>query len=337
MLIPPGNIRGVTGPTQTFATLHVGESMEVPMPAEKRRLILAIQLGAILASPPAYAQTVGGDPPHALTHGAPTGRARLWRTSSEPSAATTDARRVVALEGQSNFRDLGGYETLGGRHVKWGLIYRSGELSELTAADYRRLSSLGIRTVYDLRDAGERARQPTAWAAGPVRSFASPKPEGVAGSVSFRSDSRAAQAQLADFYAKMPDRYAGEYRVIFRELVAGRAPLLLHCTGGKDRSGLASALILTALGVPRASVVADYQLTDQLLKPSRLPAKTSFMQQFARLPPDVQAVIVRADPPYLAAAFNAIDTEYGSVNGYLDKALGVGPKQIATLRKLYLY
>lgn len=253
----------------------------------------------------------------------------------EPEAGAIDPRRVIALQGQTNFRDLGGYETLDGRHVRWGAIYRSGELSELTAADYRRLSALHIRTVYDLRDAGERARQPTVWAAGSVSRFDSPKPttQTVA---NIPSDPQAARAQMQAFYAKAPDRYAVEYGVIFRELLAAHQPLLLHCTGGKDRTGVASALILTALGVPRADVTADYQLTDRLLRPAQLPAKTSLMKTMQTMSPDVQAEFVRADPAYLAAAFDAIDHEYGSVDGYLHQKLGVGPAERAKLKALYL-
>jgi protein-tyrosine phosphatase len=263
--------------------------------------------------------------------------------SLEPrrAAATAAAeRRVIALQGQTNFRDLGGYETADGRHVKWGMIFRSGELSHLTAADYREISTLGIHTVYDLRDQSERASQPTDWGADPVRALASGKTGTISAAMAPLTDptidAKRARAALADFYAQMPNRYAPEYRVIVHELLDGRAPLLLHCTAGKDRTGVGSALILTALGVPRATIVKDYELTDQLLKPSSEPPKTEFMRRFRGLPADVQRAMMSADPGYIAAAFRSMESQYGSVEKYLAAELGVGPNQIRRLRSLYL-
>jgi protein-tyrosine phosphatase len=110
----------------------------------------------------------------------------------------------------------------------------------------------------------------------------------------------------------------------------------LHCTAGKDRSGVASALILTALGVPRATIVQDYELTDQLLKPSSEPPKTEFMRRFQSLPADVRHAMMSADPGYIAAAFQSIESQYGSVDKYLSTELGLGPDQIKRLQSLYL-
>jgi protein-tyrosine phosphatase len=248
-------------------------------------------------------------------------------------------RRVVALEGQSNFRDLGGYQTADGRHVKWGKIFRSGELSRLTPADYGQLKPLGIRTIYDLRDQDERTSQRTVWAAGPVRALHSAKLETGQGTLSMLADpdldAAKARAVLKSFYTGAPLNYAPEYRAIFHELLQGHAPLLLHCTAGKDRTGVGSALILTALGVPRAAVIQDFTLTNRLLKPSRLPAG-AFMKIMERMPLDAREAMTRADPAYIEATFDAIDAQYGSVDNYLSAELGVGPLQKARLRTLYL-
>jgi protein-tyrosine phosphatase len=263
-------------------------------------------------------------------------------TTLVPTAvvAPTAGTRVIVLQGQGNFRDLGGYEAADGRHVKWGMIYRSGELSHLTDADYRRLTTLDIRTIYDLRDQSERASQPTVWDAGPVSAFVSAKTEAVSGTLSSLSDPKfdaaRARAALADFYARMPSLYAPEYRAIVHELLDGHAPLLLHCTAGKDRSGVASALILAALGVPRATIVHDYELTDQLLKPSAEPPKTEFMRRFQTLPADVQRAMMSADPTYIGAAFQSIDVHYGSLQEYFSTELSLGPGEIKRLQSLYL-
>lgn len=270
------------------------------------------------------------------------GSAQTTLSTQDVGAASAAAvgRRVIALEGQSNFRDLGGYETTDGRHVKWGMIFRSGELSHLTASDYERISALHVRTIYDLRDRSERASQPTVWGAGPVQTFASAKSGTVSSAMGPLADpnidAARARAALANFYGEMPRLYAPEYRAIFHELLADDVPLLLHCTAGKDRSGLASALILTALGVPRTTVLQDYELTDQLLKPSTAPPQTEFMRRFQSLPAAVRHAMMSADPQYIESAFSAIETGYGSIDNYFLKELAVGPAQIKQLRDQYL-
>lgn len=282
--------------------------------------LLSIGVGAVHAQPPTAAQSGAAVP--------------------DTVAAPTAGTRVIVLQGQSNFRDLGGYETADGRHVKWGVIFRSGELSHLTDADYRRLTALDIRTIYDLRDQSERVSQPTVWKGGPVSAFASAKTGVVSATLSSLSDpnidAARARAALVDFYAQVPSLYAPEYRVIVHQLLEGHAPLLLHCTAGKDRSGVASALILAALGVPRATILQDYELTDQLLKPSADPPKTEFMRRFQALSPDVQHAMMSADPAYLSAAFQSIDEHYGSLQKYFSTELSIGPGEIKRLQSLYL-
>jgi protein-tyrosine phosphatase len=174
------------------------------------------------------------------------------------------------------------------------------------------------------------------WTAGPVNALASEKKatDTSAAAALGAPDLTAAQARhvLEGFYAQMPRLYAPEYKVIFHELLEGHTPLLLHCTAGKDRSGLASALILASLDVPQATIDQDYQLTDRLLKPSRLPANTPFMKRMLSLPPQVQQAMTQADPAYLQAAFQSIDQNYGSLDKYLQSELGVGPRERQRLR-----
>jgi protein-tyrosine phosphatase len=248
--------------------------------------------------------------------------------------------RDIPLQGQSNFRDLGGYQTEDGRTVKWGLIYRSGELSELSAQDYAKISRLHIRVVYDLRTAAERKRAPTAWAAGPVRIMQSPKTPAPFSSMSAEAleklSPQTAKAMMLALYRKMPEQYAPEFKTIFHQLLENHAPLLLHCDAGKDRSGVASALILSALGVPRAEIMADYTLTNRYVTSASLARNPADRALLAHLRPDTAAVLVAADPAYLDAAFQSINQHYGSVDAYLASQLGVGPDQRARLRSLLL-
>jgi protein-tyrosine phosphatase len=267
------------------------------------------------------------------------GRAQTPQAAAATSESVAAQDRVIALQGQRNFRDLGGYQTTDGRRVRMGVIFRSGELSHLTAADYQQLSQLRIHTVYDLRDQGERTNQPTVWTAGAYLSLASSKPAPRAPLSAFANpqmDAGQARAVLSGFYRQMPTLYAPEYRVIFYELLEGNAPLLVHCTAGKDRTGVASALILSALGVPRAVIVQDYELTNQLLDPSVVSSKTDFNEQLHAMPSDVQKALMSADASYIEAAFQSMEAQYGSVDDYLSSQLGVGPEQIKTLQARYL-
>jgi protein-tyrosine phosphatase len=250
--------------------------------------------------------------------------------------AQTPSTHVIALQGQSNFRDLGGYTTADGRRVKPGLIFRSGELSNLTPQDYRSLSTLGLRTIYDLRTDGERATAQTMWAAGPVQTFVSPKRGSPLAGLTGRLTPAQARSAILGFYRQMPMAYAPEFKGIFQELLGDQAPLLFHCTAGKDRSGLAAALILTALGVPRAEVLSDYELTNRYLDLADLQRAGPNSALLTRLPPDVAQVFLAADPAYLEASFQAIDQNYGSIDAYFASALSIGPAQKAKLRSLYL-
>ena len=235
----------------------------------------------------------------------------------------------VRLEGAPNFRDLGGYATRDGRHVVAGLVFRSEKLSELTPGDVARIKGLGIRNVIDLRTAEERRREPDAWRAPAV--YESPKPD-LAATMGVRDPDATPEqmrARMIRNYEQMPALYVDEYSAFFRRLVAGGAPLIVHCTAGKDRTGVASALLLTALGVPRSTVVADYVLTNKRLVFRPQVAQASLVAVSA----PARSVLMSADPVFINAALDSVDRQYGSIDGYLKQALGLTDRDIATLRR----
>ena len=118
------------------------------------------------------------------------------------------------------------------------------------------------------------------------------------------------------------------------------APLIVHCTGGKDRTGVGSALILAALGVPRPAIVTDYTMTHTLFvsHPAQLqgakPDPNAALLD--KLPRQVAEALAASDPPYIEAALDQAAVEYGSLDAYLEKRLGVGPAQRALLQARYL-
>jgi protein-tyrosine phosphatase len=256
--------------------------------------------------------------------------------ASAPVAAPAHTR-VLPLQGGRNFRDLGGYRTADGRSVKWGLLYRSGQMHDLTAADYTYLQKRGIRTVCDFRDTGERTREPTLWPAGQRPKVLSDDYTLDVSAMKLPGDpagwtrEQVVTAMTAT-YPQLLDQFNGQYARMFAELLAGDVPLAFHCTAGKDRTGVAAALLLTALGVPRTTVVEDYLLSNQHMAP--MPAHpTGF---WARLSPEAARAFAGVDRHYIDAVFAVTDRHPGGTMGYLKDKLSLGAPEIAKLRTLYL-
>lgn len=252
--------------------------------------------------------------------------------------------RTVALSGQRNFRDLGGYRTIDGRRqVRWGLLYRSGTLARLSDQDYAILAPLGISTIVDFRTTAERTAEPTNWRAGePEVLF---KSYGTKGEAALMAVLTAPNAKPADvrqamigFYRQMPEQYADQYSEIFHHLVAYKSPLLFHCTAGKDRTGLAAALILMTLGVSRTDAVADYVLTEKagdFRATGTVAATSAANDPYAAMratQTELMAPLLRADPAYLDAALDQITKDYGSVQTFVSKRLGISNAEVAILR-----
>jgi protein-tyrosine phosphatase len=257
--------------------------------------------------------------------------------------------RHIALEGTPNFRDLGGYETTDGRSVRWGVLYRSGVLSNLTAQDFSQLGQLGVRVVCDFRTDQENATAPEVWVPGasvehihlPIgpdsnKDWAqtmeehlgkNPTPEQL-------------KSYLIHIYSDFAFTQASEYRKLFAELKEGPLPLLYHCTAGKDRTGVFSAFVLLTLGVPQKTVLADYELTNTYLLDAMssqashklLASSTPSNSPLSNLTPDQQRVLMAADPDYLEAMLSQIEAKYGSFVNYRRTELGVSDTDVELLR-----
>lgn len=262
--------------------------------------------------------------------------AGVGAAASTPVAAPAH-HRVLPLQGGRNFRDLGGYRTADGRTVKWGLLYRSGQMHDLTPADYVTLQKLGIRTVCDFRDARERTTEPTLWPAGQRPKVLSDdyaldmSSLRLPGDPSTWTHEQVVTAMTAT-YPKLLDQFNGQYARMFAELLAGDVPLAFHCTAGKDRTGVAAALLLTALGVPRATIIDDYLLSNQHMPP--MPAHpTGF---WAKLSPEAARTFAGVDRRYIDAIFAVTDRHPGGTMGYLRDELGLDADKITKLRGMYL-
>lgn len=261
------------------------------------------------------------------------------------------AERVLPLEQGSNLRDIGGYATADGRHVRWGKIYRSGAQAMLTDADVRAIRNLGIADLVDLRSNEERILAPTrldgirysAVGYSMMALMGAVAPDGAA------PDVTKAMAGYADAYRAFPTELAPQMRIIMERMVAGDSPLLYNCSAGQDRTGFVSAVILEALGVPRETIYQDYLLSTPSRRPQwELPPISDAMAEespvaafFAKMQKSgagkkANALTAADGTPFLAYAFQEIDSRWGSVEAYLEKQVGVTPAQIAALRANYL-
>ncbi len=252
------------------------------------------------------------------------------------------AERLLPLEGGRNFRDLGGYATASGRHVRWGLVFRSGAMSGLTPNDYAYLGKLGIRTVCDFRTNDERNAEPNAWVQNAKIDYWT-RDYGMSGGnlgALFADISKLTRetmrTTMIGLYRKFPKEQAPAYKEMFARLLSRNLPLAFNCTAGKDRAGIGAALLLTALGVPYETVMQDFLLTNETLTAAVLKKDKSLSRVMAALPPEVAQPLVGVERAYLDAAFEQIRTDYGSVEAYLENELGFGPKARKALQKRLL-
>jgi protein-tyrosine phosphatase len=240
--------------------------------------------------------------------------------------------RHLNLAGASNFRDLGGYPARDGRKLRWRQIFRSNHLGHLTADDIEVLRPLRLRSAYDLRGTGERVEAMCGLEEISVHSLPI-EPTVVAALRARRASGTSLSATdalevMQESYRSYVRQNTANFRTLFAHLLDDRAPLVIHCTAGKDRTGFACALILHALGVPDELIAEDYLLTNRFYR--RDPNNGS------DLPDEVRQVLGTVQSSFLAAAFDAIAEEYGDLDRYFSQGLGLGERERASLAARYL-
>lgn len=244
----------------------------------------------------------------------------------------TPHARSLGLAGATNFRDLGGYPGSQGRPVRWRRLFRSNHLGHLTAEDHTTLGALGLRHVVDFRSPAEVAQAAPGLVPGATL-HALPIEPAIGAQLRARLDDPSGPtasetaALMRALYGDFVRAHADRFRSLFQHLLEADAPLVFHCSAGKDRTGLAAALVLSALGVPRTVVEADYLLTNRLWRLERAG------QPF---PEPVVAVLESADLAFLDAAFDTISTEFGGMDAFLQQRMGLDATRRAALEARYL-
>jgi protein-tyrosine phosphatase len=216
--------------------------------------------------------------------------------------------------------------------VRWRQIFRSNHLGHLTEADIEVLRGLGLKSAFDFRGTEERVAAMCGLAEVAVHSL--PVEPTVVTALRARLAAGAGLSS-ADALEVMRDSYRNYvrqntacFRALFTHLIEDRAPLVIHCTAGKDRTGFACALILHALGVSDDLIADDYLLTNRFYR--RDPSASS------DFPDDVRQVLGSVEASFLAAAFEAISADYGDLEGYFRQGLGLAARERARLEARYL-
>ncbi|RPD38327.1 tyrosine-protein phosphatase [Chitinophaga barathri] len=243
-------------------------------------------------------------------------------------------QRLVRMQGALNFRDVGGYKTRDGKTVVTGKVFRSADVSRLTDQDLKTLEEKHIHTVFDFRGRKEAAAAPDHILPGSRYTLC---PAG--------SDSLPNAAMMADiikqggflekFYSNVTP--LGErYKPLFQELLVlpANESVMYHCTGGRDRTGMATALFLYALQVPQDVIEADFTASNVYLAPMNA-RMFQGLQQMTGMTEQQISKAMALKPEHLRSMFNSLKNTYGSVENFFSKELGIGEKELRTLREKY--
>lgn len=265
-------------------------------------------------------------------------------TATVPQANIQQERRL-RLSGAKNFRDLGGYQTMDGRAVRWGLLYRSDSLHKLTGADLRYLSTLHLDRIIDFRSTYEKNLEPDRLPEELQSRFVHIPI--LDSSTGLFQNSREEFVKViptieaANFMVntniELATRFTAEMRRYIDILFSSNGrPVLFHCAAGKDRTGFAAAIFLRLMGVPQETVMEDYLLTNQyFLSAYRWTLRFMRLVKGRQFAKTVREFMI-TQPAYLGAAFRAIDETYGSFECYVNDGLGLTETDVIRLQSLYL-
>ena len=256
-------------------------------------------------------------------------------------AYQSEDHRKILFDGTSNTRELGGYKTEDGRSLKWGVLYRSDKLSELTDADQKYLLQLGIKRVIDFRSSEEKQNEPDQLpstikyiempieADGAIR----PKVEAI-----LKGDlNEDVGAILVETNKEFISDFSGVYKGFIESLIENQEPTLFHCTAGKDRAGFAAALVLLAVGVPEKIVIEDYMKTNKYTEETIQDYINKInLYSLGSVDAEILRPLLGVEERFIRAALDEIKQKYGSVENFIRDELKIRDESIIELKNFLL-
>jgi protein-tyrosine phosphatase len=263
----------------------------------------------------------------------------------------TQTGHSLGIRSVPNLRDMGGYKTTHGQIIKNGMLYRSNQLSGISEADMKVISILRLKNAYDLRTLAEREARPEELPEAAqyvvLDVLADAEQANPAMLEKLMQNPKEANAALGD--GKAEAGFVESYRQFvslpsaqreFRNLFLGisdpeQLPALFHCTTGKDRTGWAAAAFLTLMDVPREKVYEDYLKSNDYILPAYKKVIDGFVEAGGQK--EIVTAILGVKREYLDAAFDEMESNYGTIENYFAKALGIDAQKQQQLKELYLY
>lgn len=253
----------------------------------------------------------------------------------------TEEHRLLPMDGSHNTRELGGYKTTDGKTIKWGKLFRSDKLSDISKTDQAYLQNLGIKKIVDFRSEQEKAEDPNIIPTG--ISYVE-MPISVDGAMRSKIEAvlkgetdREVQSFLIDANKEFVTNYADVYENFLRGLIDDDAPTLFHCTAGKDRAGFAAAITLIALGVSKEDVINDYMKTNAFTQ-ERIEEILGQIELMSLYQSDVEILrpLLGVEQIYIETAFRTAEKKYGSLENFIRDGLNISDEDIQKLRNKFL-
>ena len=252
-----------------------------------------------------------------------------------------EEHRLLPMDGSHNTRELGGYKTTDGKTIKWGKLFRSDKLSDISSADQEYLQNLGIKKIVDFRSEQEKAEDPNIIPTG-IKYVE--MPISVDGAMRSKIEAvlkgetdRKVESFLIDANREFVTDYTDVYENFLRGLIDEDVPTLFHCTAGKDRAGFAAAITLIALGVSKADVINDYMKTNTFTQ-ERIEEILGQIELMSLYQADVEILrpLLGVEQIYIETAFKTAEEKYGSLENFIRVGLNISDADIKKLRNKFL-
>ena len=249
--------------------------------------------------------------------------------------------RKLSMDGSYNTRELGGYKTTDGKSVKWGVLFRSDKLSDISLEDQKYLKNLGIQRIVDFRSKAEKTEDPDKIPDGMTYIE---MPIEVDGAMRTKIEAilkGEINRNVKDFLIEANEEFIKNYSHIYskflKDLAKEQKPTMFHCTAGKDRAGFAAAITLIAIGVSKEDAINDYMKTNEYTA-KRIDEMISKIELMSLYQTDGELLrpLLGVEREYLEAAFKTAENEYGSIENYIRSGLNISEKEIQQLRSFLL-